>query len=126
MLDDPKAREKLLRARAEIEEILKRYDIGAFVVLHAAPSSAEVIMHLEPSYSVIKVGKKGDVRIKSLLSDYNGDVEAQRYNMAATANMASTLFELGGRCAINLGQISEVIDRESGAGHSTITQIKPN
>lgn len=126
MQDDPIAREKLLRARAEIEEILKRHDIACFAVLHAAPTAAEVIMHLEPSYSVIRVEKDGRARIQSKLADYNGDKAAKQYDLAATANMASSLFELAGRGALNLGHLSQVIDRESGAGHSTITKIKPH
>lgn len=124
--DDPIAREKLLRARAEIQEILNRYDIAGLVVLHAAPHSAEVINHLEPSYSVMKVAKDGKVTIRSKLEDYNGDREAQRFDVAATANMASTLYELGARCAIQIGSLSEIIDRETGAGHTKIFPVKPN
>lgn len=126
MQDDPIAREKLLRARAEIQETLNRYDIGGFIVLHAAPGSAEVIMHLEPSYSVIRVENDGRVRVQSKLEDYNGDKAAKQYDLAATANMTSTLFELAMHGAVNIGQLSELIDRESGAGHSTITQVKPH
>lgn len=124
--DDPVAREKLLRARAEMEEILKRYDIAGLIVLHAAPTSSEFVMHLEPTYSVMKVEKDGRVRIESKLEHYNGDKEAKRYDLAATANMASSLFELGARCSLQIGQLSELIDRESGTEHGTMHQVKPN
>jgi hypothetical protein len=126
LTEDPEARTKLLKARAEIEDILTRYDLGAVIVLHAAPTSSEFVMRLEPSYSVMKVESDGRVRVESKLENYNGDKEAKRYDLAATANMASSLFELTGRCAIMLGQLSEIIDRHSGAGHSELRQIKPN
>jgi hypothetical protein len=124
--DNPNAREKLLKARAEIEGILLRYDIAGFVVLHAAPTSSEVILHLEPSYSVVKIGKGGDTTFSSKLEDYNGDKEAKRYDLAATANMTSSLFELAGRGALHLGKLSRTIDEACGVDHGTMHHIKPN
>lgn len=126
MSDDPIAREKLLCARAEINEVLKRYDLGGFVVLHAAPTSAEVIMCLEPSYSVLKIEDDGRVRIQSRLEDYHGDLEAKQYDLAATANMLSSLFELAAHGSMNLGQLSTVIDREAGTKHTSIQRVKPH
>jgi hypothetical protein len=123
--DDPVAREKLLRARAEVNAILAKYDIAGFVVMHAAPNASEVICHLEPSYSVVKI-LKGQAVIRSKLEDYNGDKEAQRRDLTASVNMASSLFELTAHTAMMLGNLSKTLDKLTHAGHTEMTQIKHN
>lgn len=125
MQDDPIAREKLLLARAEMLEIIKRYDIAAHVVMHAAPNAAEVIIELSPSYSVV-THVDGGFHIRSKLEDYNGDAEAQRRDLAASANMASSLFELSATAAIHLGELSKTINKKTGAKHSPVKHIKHN
>lgn len=126
MTTEDQAREKLIRARVDIEKILRQYDIGGVVVLHAAPNRAEYIMHLEPSYSCIKVLNDGAVRIRSKLVDYNGDKAAQTKGMEDTANMASSLFELSAKLSLQLGALSEVIDKATGAEHTGLEHQKPN
>jgi hypothetical protein len=123
--DDPVAREKLLRARGEIAEIIKRYDIAAFVVMHAAPHASEVMIELSPSYSVVTL-KEGVARIISKLADYNGDKDAQRYDMAASANMASSMFELMAHTTMLLGDLAQRLDEITGSTHTEMTHIKPN
>lgn len=125
MKDDPIAREKLLRARGEIEAIIKRYDLAAFVVLHCAPHGSEVMIEMSPSYSVVTI-EKGQAQIKSLLADYNGDKDAQRYDLTASANMASSMFELMAHTAIQVGELSKTLDKLTGAGHTEMQHIKPN
>lgn len=125
MTDDPIAREKLLRARAEVNAILDKYDIAGFVVLHAAPNACEVICHLEPSYSVVKI-LKGQARIKSHIDDYKGDSEAQRRDLSASANMASSLFEMTAHTAMMLGELSKTLDALTGATHTEMKQVKPH
>jgi hypothetical protein len=125
MKDDPIAREKLLRARAEIQATLERYDIAGFVVLHCAPNGSEVIVHLEPSYSIVKI-RDGQAHIQSHLEDYHGDKDAQRKDMEASANMASSLFELTAHTALLLGNLAKALDGATGATHTGMKPIKPN
>lgn len=123
--DDPVAREKLLRARGEIAEIIARYDLAAFVVLHCAPSACEVLIELSPSYSVVTI-KEGVAHIKSKLEDYQGDKQAQLRDLTATANMASALFEMTAHTAMLLGELAKEMDDLTGATHTEMRPIKPN
>jgi hypothetical protein len=123
--DDPIAREKLLRARAEIQATLDRYDLAGFVVLHCAPNGSEIMVHLEPSYSVVKI-QKGQAVISSKIDDYNGDHEAKRLDLEASANMASSMFELTAHTALLLGDLAKALDEATGAKHTSMRQIKPH
>jgi hypothetical protein len=123
--DDPVAREKLLRARGEIAEIIERYDIAAHVVLHAAPTASEVIVELSPSYSIVSLNG-GVAHIKSKLEDYQGDKTAQLYDLAATANMASSMFELMAHTAMLMGELAKQLDELTGSTHTSMKHIKPN
>lgn len=117
--DEPQAREKLLRARAEIEATIKKYDIAAHVVLHCAPNASEVIINLEPSYSRVKLDK-GRAVVSSKLEDYNGDKEAKNRDLTATCNMVSSMFELAGRAAMFLGGLDETLGKATGATRTTM------
>lgn len=123
--DDPVAREKLLRARAEMDDIIKRYDLAAFIVMHAAPSASEVIIELSPSYSIVTI-KDGIAHIKSQLADYKGDKDAQLYDMAASSNMASSMFELMAHTAMLMGDLAKQLDEITGSTHTGMRPIKPN
>jgi hypothetical protein len=123
--EDPKARETLLRARAEIEEVLTRHDIAGMCILHCAPTSAEVISHLSPSYSIIKI-VDDMAHLESKLEKYNGDEAAQRRDLEATANMASTMMELAIMLVKNVAPLAPVLDEETGATHTAMKQVKPH
>lgn len=123
--DDPVAREKLLRARGEIMDTLKRYDLAAFVCLHCAPSASEVMIELSPSYSIVTL-VDGTAHIKSKLADYDGNKDAQLYDMAASANMASSMFELMAHTAMLMGDLAQQLDAVTGSTHTGMTHIKPN
>lgn len=123
--EDPKAREKLLRARAEIEAIFQRYDIAALCIMHADPSSAEVILNLSPSYSNIKM--EGDrAAIKSTTEMYGGDIERRLYDLRATSNMASTLAELAAMGALQIKPLADALDKATGATHTELTHLRPH
>lgn len=123
--DDPVAREKLLRARGEIAEIIQRYDLAAFVVLHCAPNGSEVMIELSPSYSNVTLSE-GVAHIKSKLEDYSGDRDAQLRDLTATANMASSLFEMMAHTAMLMGELSKQLDDMTGATHTDMRPIKHN
>lgn len=107
---------KLLKAMAEIKQVLDEADIAGHVVLHNAPGKFEVFTKLDPSYSKL-IGLPPAVRLRSKLADYNGDSEKQRADLEATASMVGGLGELMGKGALGLIQLSAWIDANTGAEH---------
>jgi hypothetical protein len=116
-MDEPKQpSEKLKRARAEIEAILKAYDIAGHVVLHE-PGWGEVFAHLSPSYSCV-TGSFPSVRLRSKLADYGGDADAQKRDLEATVNMLSIFAELLGQAALSFIELSTVANIKTRAEHT--------
>lgn len=117
---------KLITARAEIYEVLKKHDIAGWVVLHNAPGEIEAFNRLDPSYSMLRPeiidGGHMLVRVLAKLSDFGGDVNRQMREQAATANMAHGLAEVLSGAALGMMKLSEIIDRETGAQHTTLQQ----
>lgn len=113
--DEPRFSLKLKEARAEIEAILIRYDIAGHVVLHE-PGFGEVFSHLTPSYSNV-TGELPVVRLRSKAADYGGDKDAQRRDLEATANMMAILAELLGRAALSFIDLSNWVNKHTGAEH---------
>lgn len=113
---------KLIQARAEIEEILRRHDIAGYVVLHNAPDQSEVFMRLTPGYSrLVEVAADAGgtmYRLRSKLADYGGDVEAQRRDLEATANMVHSLAMHLGTGAMPMLRLADQVNRSTGATHS--------
>lgn len=70
---------KLKKAMEEIKKIVKKYDIGAMVILHT-PGFSEFLNHVDPSYSVVQVVKDG-IRFKTTGRSHQ-DV-SDSYNMIA-------------------------------------------
>lgn len=50
---------KLKKAMEEIKTILKKYDLGAMVVIHT-PGHSEFVLKVDPSYSCAKFNQTGD------------------------------------------------------------------
>jgi hypothetical protein len=121
-IDDPKARTKLLSAKGEIEEILKRYDLAGFIVLHSAPCSAEVIVNLSPSYSKVTLLADGVAKIQSFRRDYPS-AEAQAADMAATASMLNMMGAFTFETARTLGLLCNLVDEITGAEHGELTKV---
>jgi hypothetical protein len=119
---------KLIQARAEIEEILRRHDIAAHVVLHNAPGNSKIFMRLTPGYSKLaELGSERDgisFRLRSKLADYGGDVEAQKRDLAATANMVSSIAMHLGTAAMPMLRLAEQIDRAVGATHTEMQRTE--
>lgn len=113
---------KLIQARGEIDAILKKHDIAAYVFLHNAPGKSEVFSYLTPSYSKLAEVPAPDgnigFRVRSKLADYGGDKEAQRRDLAATANMVSSMAMLMGTTAMPLLSLAAFIDEKIGAEHT--------
>lgn len=122
--------EKLLKARAEIEQILREHDIAAHVVLHM-PGYLENFGHYDPSYSRARPEYDGDgvmigMRIRSKLAeDYNGDKAAQQRDLEATAGMLSGMGRMLARDAMSLLELSQQIDKMLGAEHTPFEDLNP-
>ena len=119
--EDAAGRVRLLRARAEIEALLKREGFGAFVLLHAPPGMLEIIQVIDPPYSCLR--KVDDTRhgfqvhIRSCLADYDGDAARMSADRAATANFVHSVAHELARAALPWLRFSERIDDEFGAEH---------
>jgi len=111
-----KKQKKLKDARAEIEAVLKRYDIAGFVSLHGE-DWGEVFWNIWPSYSILS-GDFPSIRIKSKLAEYGGNSTKQQYDQAQTAQMIRHLALTTGNCAMQFLDLSNIIDSKVGAVHS--------
>lgn len=109
-LDAPdQARLKI--ARAEIEAVLKRHDLGGAVVLHT-PGMAEFFYDVQPSYSCAWIDQAaGIVRMKSKAADYAGDVDAQLRDQAATAQLFNALGMDCSKAGLMFLDVSDVVDK---------------
>ncbi len=116
---------KLKKAIAEIQHILDKYDIAAFIALHT-PGNSEYLNHVNPSYSCAK--HEGDtIRIKAKAADYNGDTVIRNKFLSDTTNMFHCLAEVTGKNAVMLMKLSDKLDEITdathfGGGHSSHTQ----
>jgi hypothetical protein len=107
---------KLKVARAEIEAVLKKHDIGGFVTL-AAPGWGEVFWNIWPSFSIL-VGDFPAIRIKSKAADYGGDTAKQAQHQAHTAQMIHHLATSMGGCGMQFLELAEVLNEKLGAEHT--------
>ena len=106
---------KLKKAMEEIKGIIKRYDVGAVVVLHL-PNNSEFYQQISPTYSCAK--HNGDhVRIRAKLADFNGDKEAWTKKVTDTSNMLNLLGTTAGKTAMMLLDVSEQLDKIIDAEH---------
>lgn len=109
---------RLKIARTEIEALLKKHDLGGLVVLHT-PGMCEFFYDIQPSYSCAWIDERfGGLRVQSKRADYDGDLEAQRNDQAATAQLLRAFAEQTVRAAIMFTQVAEVADRLLQAEHS--------
>lgn len=120
---------KLLAARAKVEAILEEYDLAGIIVLHS-PGVAEMLVELSPSYSRLAMveteGGGCAMHLRSKLEDYGGDKEAQRRDLAATANMTSMFAELTASIAAQLEQMNDVVQHFTGAEHGDMEKLPAN
>jgi hypothetical protein len=83
---------KLKTAMAEIKAILKKHDIGAFVILHT-PGFSEYVNEISPSYSCaffdhsLKDANITGIRFKAKAAELPGGEEERNQKIADTDNM---------------------------------------
>jgi hypothetical protein len=115
---------KLLDARDRIRGILDELDIAGYAVLHNQPGSFEVIVRLNPSYSVVS-GVPPVLMVHSALAEYGGDQEAQRRDLEASANMVRGFAEILGVNALQMLALADAIDAKTGAVHTPFRPAQP-
>lgn len=90
---------------AEINEILKKYDIAGVITLHT-PGHSEYLLKLDPSYSCATLTSDG-IRLKATEAMYGKKKRDQMLD--DTANMVVCLAESTGRLAMNLIDLEDLI-----------------
>jgi hypothetical protein len=115
---------KLLIARDRIRAIFEELDIAGYVVMHNQPNSFEVIVRLNPSYSIIS-GELPTIIVRSKLSEYGGDRDAQRRDLEASANLVRGFSEIIGINALQLDGLADAIDAKTGAIHTPMRPVGP-
>lgn len=121
---------KLLAARAEIETVLRRYDVAGWVILHNAPGELEWFSHLSPSYSRIVMEPRPDggssMRMRAKPADSSpGAIEEERRAVQATANMMHMMALALGDAAMQMLPAAEKINKATGAKHTDVEIERP-
>lgn len=115
---------KLKKAMAEIDAIIKKYDINGVVVLHE-PGFGEYKHYVDASWSCARL-ERGEMRFRTKGLDKTPGQKRQL--LANTANFCKIMADILGREAINyIGAtrlISEMVGAEHGPGtHSSQDEI---
>lgn len=110
---------KLKKAMEEIKSILKKYDVGAVVVLHL-PGSSEYFNRLNPSYSCV-IQEGDNIRIRARAKeDFGGDYKARDIKIANTSNMLNLLGITAGSQALAITEVSQQFDKIVDADHTDL------
>lgn len=97
---------KLKIAMGEIKAILKKHEIGGFVIIHT-PGFSEYLNHINPPYSCAKMANGGfEVRLKA---DEVGGPEKARQIAQDTLNMISHFTNLIGQHALLYMQAEDML-----------------
>jgi hypothetical protein len=108
---------KLKTAMEEIKAIMKKHDIGGWVILHT-PGHSEFLNKLDPSYSCITItpDAKGDfVRFKSKIADYGGDKNAWLKKTTDSLNLLQSICETGSNTLLPIMDLTERLEKELNA-----------
>jgi hypothetical protein len=84
---------KLKKIMEQIKDILKKNDIGGFVVLHEANGFTEYLNHINPSYSCAFL-QDGQFRVKLKAADLPGGKEQAKQLAEGTYNMVSSMTDV--------------------------------
>jgi len=117
---------KLKQARAEIEAILQKYDLGATFYLYTntgieekrdgtfhATGICEYSMNLDTSYSCLKASSEG-IRFRSLKDEYSGDTIKQAADQAASINMLESIAAIQSEHALRMLELHKILKKRMG------------
>jgi len=115
---------KLKTAAEEIKEILRKHDISASIVLHAAGENGngygEYVNHIHTSYSCAYWYNDNEVRFHSKRKEYDSD-QQQIEKLTNTSNMLSILAQGIGNNFIMFDALNQKFDSLVGAEHGKTT-----
>jgi len=114
-------REKLLRARAEVIDVLTRHGLIAHVVMAGQLGQSEVILHVKAPWSNLLLEDLPDgqvIRLRSKKADYAGDAQAQRRDQESSLGALSAMAVMTGSAAMYLLDVSKQFDEATGATHT--------
>lgn len=112
-------REKLLLARAEIVELLKRHGLVAAVVMCANDGKVELMLQLEAPWCKAFI-EGGNIRLRSKLADYGGDRKRQRAELESTLSALSAIGEASAHQAMAMLAVAAQFDKATGAVHTPL------
>ncbi len=98
----PQFSAKLRQASAEIKAILKKHDIAGYIHLFE-PGHIEYVLKINPSWSVVDVNEKGQLKITPPI-EVVGRPELAKKKIADTVNMLANLRLYAGKMAMTLTQ----------------------
>jgi len=119
MKPDPKyfQDKKLAKAMKEVKRVLHKHDIAGVAFLHT-PGSGEFLMHLDPSYSCVKIMPNGEgVRFRAKAADYDGDKHKLQKVKAESANMLRLLADMMSLQTVNMLELADTFDKITDAEH---------
>lgn len=107
---------KLKNAMEEIKQILDKYDIGGFIVLHT-PEYGEHYMKLNPSYSALELKPREGIVMKGR-NNFKGNKETHLKAIADSLNLLRIIIDLGIANIYPLLEISKKMDEYYNAEHN--------
>lgn len=115
--EEQKSDPVLEQAIAEIQEVLKKHDVGGHVVL-VSKTHGEYLYHLSPSWSCVKIepsenAEAPSIRFKSKAADY-GSEEKRNEVIQQSAALLFTLRDLTGRAFMIFEQMTVVLNDKIG------------
>ena len=127
-VDEQVEAEKLRHVRAMIEDLLREADVCGVVTLAGRAGRFESFYHWGASWSNLHFTPAGggmELRLRSKLADYDGDVDTQRQHQAwsvgVVSGFAASLFEQ----AFPLMQAAQRFDELTGAVHTPFRKGDP-
>lgn len=106
---------KLKRVMEEIKTILNENDIAGLVVLHE-PGYSEYLLKINPSYSCVKFGANGELRVKN--TDMGYSEEKKKELAENTCNMLTLLSDTTGPLALGLIELAEKVENAIDVEHT--------
>lgn len=106
---------KLKAAAEEIKAVLRKYDIGANIVL-ANVGFIEYVRHFEASWSCARMEGPNELRIRSKLADYP-DKAAQKLALESTLGMVVEFAAQAERDREVLTELAMRIGKDVGISH---------
>ena len=107
---------RLRKAAEEIRGILKKYDIGAIIIL-ASQTHGEYVYELEPTWSCTRW--EGPIlRIRSKRKDYPS-LEAQKKHLEETISMIGLFHDSSEHAKAAMEQVLKLLGKSMEIEHST-------